>query len=93
MGCGVEITTPGALAPLFWIAITRVAAAGGAFALEDEVDSAKVGRCVSAGAIGAIVSLGHGAPPVSVLTGGAAVTRSAVGPIGQANSRAERLPR
>ena len=51
VGGGVEIAAPGALAPLFWIAIARIAAAGGAFAFEDEVDSAKVGRRVTTGAM------------------------------------------
>ena len=83
MSCGVEIAAPGALAPLFWIAITRVAAAGGAIAHKEEVDSAKVGCCVAAAAMGAVVSSGHDAPPVSVLVGGRAPSRSAVGPINQ----------
>ena len=58
VGCGVEIAAPGALAPLFWIAIARIASAGRAFALEDEVDAAKVGRCVTAGARRVVVSSG-----------------------------------
>ena len=93
MGCGVEVAAPGAFAASFWIAIARIASAGGAFALEDEVDAAKVGRWVAVGAMGAVVSPGHAAPPVLVPTGGAAATRRAVGPIGQAHTRAERLPR
>ena len=43
MGCGVEVAAPGALAPVLWIAIARIASAGGAFAFEDEIDAATVG--------------------------------------------------
>jgi hypothetical protein len=49
VGRRVEIATPRALAPSFWIAVAWIAAAGGAFAFEDEVDPAKVGRGCKAG--------------------------------------------
>ena len=45
----VEVASPGGLAPSFWIAMARVAAAGGAFAFEDEVDPAKFVRGVKVG--------------------------------------------
>ena len=46
MGGGVEVTAPGALAPSFWIELARIAAAGGAFAFEDEVDPSKFARSI-----------------------------------------------
>ena len=66
VGHRVEIAAPSCLAPSFWIELARIAAAGGAFAFEDEVDSAKIGRGVKAGSGRAVVSSGHDAPPVSV---------------------------
>ena len=66
VGRCVEVVAPGRLAPSFWIAVARIASAGGAFAFEDEVDSAKIGRGVKAGSGRAVVSSGHDAPPVSV---------------------------
>ena len=59
MGCRVETAAPGGLAPSFWIAVARVSPAGGALAGEDEVDPAKVGRGVKAGASGVVVSSTH----------------------------------
>ena len=44
-----------------------MAADGGAFAFEDEVDPRKVGRGVTAGARRVVVSSGHDAPPVLVV--------------------------
>jgi hypothetical protein len=90
---GVEVAAPGALVPSFWIAVARIESAGGAFAFEDEVDSAKVGRGVKAGAGRAVVSSGHDAPPVSVWLGGWLRERPAVGPIALAHTRAETLLR
>jgi hypothetical protein len=63
----VEVPAPGRLAPSFWIA-----AAGGAFAFEDEVDPGKVdpgkvGRGVTAGARRVVVASGHDTPPVLVV--------------------------
>jgi hypothetical protein len=90
---GVEVAAPGALVPSFWIAVARIESAGGAFAFEDEVDSAKVGRGVKAGAGRAVVSSGHDAPPVSVWLGGWLRERPAVGPTALAHTRAETLLR
>ena len=44
----------------------RIAAAGGAFAFEDEVDPAKFVRGVTTGATGLVVRSGHDEPPVLV---------------------------
>jgi hypothetical protein len=88
---GVEVAAPGSLVPSFWIAVARIESAGGAFAFEDEVDSAKVGRGVQAGAGRAVVSSGHDAPPVSVWLGDWLRERPAVGPIALAHTRAERF--
>ena len=38
VGHRVEIAAPSCLAPSFWIELARMAADGGAFAFEDEVD-------------------------------------------------------
>jgi hypothetical protein len=67
VGCRVEIAAPGCLAPSFWIELARIAAAGGAFAFEDEVDPGKVGRGVTVGERRVVVSSGHDAPPVLVV--------------------------
>jgi len=93
VGCRVETAAPGGLAPSFWIAGARVSPAGGALAGEDEVDPAKVGRGVKAGASGVVVSSTHDSPPVSVLLGGWSGGRLAVGPIDRAHTRAETLRR
>ena len=93
VGCGVEIAAPRAIVPSRWIAVAWIAAAGGAFAFEDEVDPAKVGRGVKAGASGSVVSSAHDAPPVSVWLGGWSCGRPEVGPIDRAHTRAETLPR
>ena len=90
---GVEVAAPGALAPSFWIAVASIAAAGGAFAFEDEVDLAKVGRGVKAGARRVVLSSAHDAPPLSARFGGCAGERPSVGPIDRAHTRAETLPR
>src|ERR1700722_333591 len=84
---------PGALAPSFWIAVASIAAAGGAFAFEDEVDLAKVGRGVKAGARRVVLSSAHDAPPLSARFGGCPGERPSVGPIDRAHTRAETLPR
>ena len=73
--------------------MARIAAAGGAFAFEDEIDPAKVGRGVKVGARRAVVSSAHDAPPVSVWLGGRAGGRPGVGLIDRARSRAETPPR
>ena len=46
LGCRVEVAAPGRPAPSFRIAVARIAAAGGAFAFEDEVDPAKFARSI-----------------------------------------------
>ena len=66
-GCCVKVAAPSCLAPSFWIELARIAAAGGAFAFEDEVDPAKVGRGVTVGERRVVVSSGHDAPPVLVV--------------------------
>jgi hypothetical protein len=66
VGCRVEVAAPGRLAPSFRIAVAGIAAAGGAFALEDEVDTAKFVRGVTTGATGLVVRSGHDEPPVLV---------------------------
>jgi hypothetical protein len=48
MGCDVEIATPGGLAPFLWTAVTRVAAASGVLASDDEIDVAEIGRVLAA---------------------------------------------
>ena len=63
----VQVPAPGRLAPSFRIAVAGIAAAGGSFAFEDEVDPAKFVRGVTAGATGLVVRSGHDAPPVSVV--------------------------
>jgi hypothetical protein len=70
VSCRVEVAAPGRLAPSFWISVAWIAAAGGAFAFEDEVDPAKVGSGVKPGARRVVVNSGHDAPPVSVWLGG-----------------------
>jgi len=92
VGCGVEVAAPGGLAPFFWIAVTRIEAGGGAFASNDEIDVAKVGR-VLAGARGVVLNSSHDGRPVSGLFGGWSAERSEIGPIDRVRSRAERLPR
>src|ERR1700722_16896111 len=67
VGRRVEIAAPSCLAPSFWIELARIAAAGGAFAFEDEVAPAKFVRGVTAGATGLVVRSGHDAPPVLVV--------------------------
>ena len=47
---------PSCLAPSSWIELARIAAAGGAFAFEDEVDPGKVGRGVTVGERRVVVS-------------------------------------
>lgn len=66
----VEVVASGRLAPSFPIAVARIAAAGGTFAFEDEVDPAKVGRGVKAGARRVVVSSAHDVPADSVWLGG-----------------------
>src|ERR1700733_6081999 len=56
----VEVASPGGLGPSFRIAIARIAAAGGAFTFEDEVDPTKFARGVTDGATGLVISSGHG---------------------------------
>ena len=92
-GSRAEVAAPRALAPSVWIAVAWIAAAGGAFAFENEVDPAKIGRGVKAGALGSVVSSAHDAPPVSVWLRGWSDGRPAVGPIDRAHTRAETLPR
>src|ERR1700719_2975244 len=67
VGRRVEIAAPSCLAPSFWIELARIAAAGGAFAFEDEVDPGKGGRGGRAGARRVVVSSGRDAPPVLVV--------------------------
>src|ERR1700722_12140538 len=67
VGCRVEIAAPSCLAPSFWIELARIAAAGGAFAFEDEVDLGKVVLGVTAGARRVVVSSARAAPPLSVV--------------------------
>src|ERR1700722_15278891 len=93
VGCGVEVAAPGALLPPSRVAIARVSPACGALAGEDEVDPAKIGRGVWASARGVVVNSAHGAPPELVVAGGGAASRSALGPIGRARSRAGTLAR
>jgi hypothetical protein len=77
----VEVTAPGRLVPSFRIAVAGIAAAGGAFAFEDEVDPAKFARGVTAGTTGLFINSGHDASPASVWRGGWSGGCSAVGPI------------
>jgi hypothetical protein len=77
----VEVASPGGLGPSFRIAIARIAAAGGAFTFEDEVDPAKFVRGVMAGGTRLVVSSDHDAPRLSLLLGGRAGECSAVVPI------------
>jgi hypothetical protein len=93
VGSRVEVAAPRALAPSIWIAVAWIAAAGGAFAIEDEVDSAKVG-CGFRRERGEWSSArAMKRPPVFVWLGGWSRERPAVGPIGRAHTRGERLPR
>ena len=78
VGHRVEIAAPSCLAPSFWIELARIAAAGGAFAFEDEVDPRKVGRGATAGARRVVVSSGHDAPPVLVVASAGAGLRRRV---------------
>jgi hypothetical protein len=77
----IEVASPGSRCPSFRIAIARIAAAGGAFTFEDEVDPTKFARGVTDGATGLVISSGHGAPPLSLLLGGRSGECSAVVPI------------
>jgi hypothetical protein len=77
----VEVASPGGLGPSFRIAIARIAAAGGAFTFEDEVDPAKFVHGVMAGGTRLVISSGHDAPCLSLLRGGRADECSAVVPI------------
>src|SRR6478672_1929916 len=61
VGHRVKIAAPSCLAPSFWIELARIAAAGGAFAFEDEVDLGKVVLGVTAGARRVVVSSGRDA--------------------------------
>jgi hypothetical protein len=94
VGRGVEVAAPGRLAPSFWMAVTRIAAAGGALASDDEIDVAKVGGGVFATRRGVVgVNSGHGAPQLAGLIGAWSTERSAIGPIDRVRGRAETLPR
>jgi hypothetical protein len=77
----VEVASPGGLGPSFRIAIARIAAAGGAFTFEDEVDPAKFVRGVMARGTRLVISSGHDAPRLSLLLGGRSGECSAVVPI------------
>ena len=77
----VEVASPGGLGPSFRIAIARIAAAGGAFTFEDEVDPAKFVRRVMAGGTRLVISWDHEAPRLSLLRGRRADECSAVVPI------------
>ena len=77
----VEVASPGGLGPSFRIAIARIAAAGGAFTFEDEVDPAKFVRGVMAGGTRLVISWDHEAPCLSLLRGGRAGECSAVVPM------------
>ena len=77
----VEVASPGGLGPSFRTAIARIAAAGGAFTFEDEVDPAKFVRGVMGGGTRLVISSGHEAPRLSLLLGGGSGECSAVVPI------------
>jgi hypothetical protein len=62
----VEVASPGGLGPSFRTAIARIAAAGGAFTFEDEVDPAKFVRGVMGGGTRLVISSGHEAPRLSL---------------------------
>ena len=81
VGHRVEIAAPSCLAPSFWIELARIAAAGGAFTFEDEVDPAKFVRGVMAGGTRLVISSDHDAPRLSLLLGGRAGECSAVVPM------------
>jgi hypothetical protein len=71
--------------------VAWIAAAGGAFAFEDEVDPAKVGRGVKPSARRVVVNSGHDAPPVSVWLGGGSGERPGVGAIDRAQPAPQRF--
>jgi hypothetical protein len=77
----VEVASPGVLGPSFRIAIARIAAAGGAFTLEDEVEPAKFVHGVMAGGTRLVISSDHDAPLLSLLLGGRAGECAAIVPI------------